>query len=208
MSAPLHVSADAFAERLDDSTVWEVFRHTPVYLLGTALSGLLDTAHPWVARGIAENSTLFENPRRRAAQTYMMLTGVVFGDADTVRKISRRLFRLHAGIQGELRTPSGSFRSASNRSLPLAAERSTYSRNPHCRARFSTCSRLSVPAASPGCAGTPSISRSALLCTSVLRRPAIYPRTTRPSSASSGRRRPRLPAESIALSRPHHDDLI
>jgi uncharacterized protein (DUF2236 family) len=97
-----------------ESIVWEVFRHTHVYLLGTVLSGFLDTAHPWVARAIVQHSRLFEDPRKRGEQTYMMLTRVVFGDAATVRKVSRYLFTLHGGVEGQLEAPAGRFPAGSD----------------------------------------------------------------------------------------------
>lgn len=39
----------------------------------------------------------------------MMLTRVVFGDAATVRKDSRYLFRLHGGVEGQIEAPAGRF---------------------------------------------------------------------------------------------------
>jgi uncharacterized protein (DUF2236 family) len=96
-----------------DTVVWRVSRHLPGYLLSTPLGAFMDTAHPWVAQGVAEHSTLFADPRRRARHTYLLLMRLVFGDADTVRRTSRALWSLHSRVEGRLPEDAGRFRAGS-----------------------------------------------------------------------------------------------
>lgn len=129
-TAPLHpVDRDLFEERLEkvlaeapspeaglfgpDSVVWEVTRHLPVYALSTPLGGFMDTAHPWVAHGVADHSRIFTDPRKRARMTYLMLMRIVFGDVDTVRRTSRGLNAMHHRVQGTLPERAGRFEAGS-----------------------------------------------------------------------------------------------
>lgn len=111
------VTPEEFSERLEkllvdagpavglfgpDSQVWRVTRHLPVYLLATPLGAYMDAAHPWVAEGVAQHSTIFSDPHRRARNTYLMLMRITFGDAETVRRTSRGLWSLHTRVEGQL----------------------------------------------------------------------------------------------------------
>ena len=122
------VTAEEHAERLEavladadpavglfgpDSVVWRVSRHLPGYLLSTPLGAFMDTAHPWVAQGVAEHSTIFSDPHQRARRTYLLLMRLVFGDADTVRRTSRALWSLHSRVEGTLPEGAGRFAAGS-----------------------------------------------------------------------------------------------
>ncbi|WP_028659942.1 oxygenase MpaB family protein [Nocardioides insulae] len=92
-----------------DSLMWEVNRRTVPYLLATSQAAFLDVAHPWIAQGVAEHSTLFTDPRMRARKTYNMLTSVVFADLPTVVRVSRAVHSLHTRVEGEVHADSGEF---------------------------------------------------------------------------------------------------
>lgn len=129
VARPAEVRRESFEERLErvlaeaaspeagifgpDSVVWKVARHSPVYLLSTPLGGFIDSAHPWIAQGVAEHSKLFTDPHRRARMTYLLLMQIVFGDVGTVRRTSRALFGLHARVQGAIPAESGRFAAGS-----------------------------------------------------------------------------------------------
>ena len=59
------------------SMMWRVNRHTLVYALGITQAAFLDVAHPAIANGIADHSTLFTDPRARGHHTYAMITSIV-----------------------------------------------------------------------------------------------------------------------------------
>lgn len=119
------VSRDDFRERLEaeviatadpvtglfgpGSVMWTVNRHTLVYVLGITQAAFLDVAHPAIANGIADHSTLFTDPRARGHQTYAMITTIVFGGRDAVVRTSRALFARHERVRGSARAESGAF---------------------------------------------------------------------------------------------------
>jgi uncharacterized protein (DUF2236 family) len=91
------------------SVVWKVTRQSTVYLPSTVLSAFMDTAHPWIAQGVAEHSRLFSDPRKRLELTFTLLTRIVYGDVATVERTSRTLFRRHERVTGRLPETAGRF---------------------------------------------------------------------------------------------------
>ncbi len=92
-----------------DSMMWRINRHTAVYVLGITQAAFLDVAHPAVANGIADHSTIFTDPRARGHRTYSMITTLVFGGRADVMRTSRALFTRHAGVEGTAAADSGRF---------------------------------------------------------------------------------------------------
>lgn len=92
------------------SMMWRVNRSTLVYVLGITQAAFMDVAHPVIANGIADHSTLFTDPHARAHQTYSMITTLVFGDADAVVRTSRALFARHESVRGHARADEGVYR--------------------------------------------------------------------------------------------------
>lgn len=124
-AAPVHpVTRDDFRARLSAATaaadpaaglfgpgslMWQVNRHTLVYVLGITQAAFLDVAHPAIANGIADHSTLFTDPRARGHQTYALITSIVFGTTADVTRASRALFSRHERVQGRARAESGEY---------------------------------------------------------------------------------------------------
>lgn len=125
MFSPVPVSQDEFRACIDevrqsvsdplvglygpDSLMWEVNRRTAPYVLATTQAAFLDVAHPWIAKGVAEHSTIFTDPRMRARKTYNMLTTVVYGDLPSVIRVSRAVFSLHRRVEGTVHADTGPF---------------------------------------------------------------------------------------------------
>lgn len=95
-----------------DSMMWRINRHTLVYVLGITQAAFMDVAHPAIANGIADHSTLFTDPRARGHQTYSMITSIVFGATDDVTRASRALFSRHERVRGQARAESGEYATA------------------------------------------------------------------------------------------------
>ncbi|HEY9564610.1 MAG TPA: oxygenase MpaB family protein [Nocardioides sp.] len=93
------------------SMIWKVNTSTLVYGLGITQAAFMDVAHPVIANGIADHSTIFVDPHARAHQTYSMLTNLVFGDRDLVVRTSRALFTIHERIRGAARADEGRYAS-------------------------------------------------------------------------------------------------
>src|SRR3546814_16986538 len=91
--------------------IWKVNTSTLVYGLGITQAAFMDVAHPVIANGIADHSTIFVDPHARAHQTYSMLTNLVFGDRDLVVRTSRALFTIHERIRGAARADEGRYAS-------------------------------------------------------------------------------------------------
>lgn len=91
------------------SMMWRVNRHTLVYALGITQSAFIDVAHPVIANGIADHSSLFTDPRARGHQTYSMITTIVFGTTDDVTRSARALFTRHERVRGQARADDGAY---------------------------------------------------------------------------------------------------
>lgn len=91
------------------SAMWRVNRSLLVYVLGITQSAFIDVAHPAIANGIADHSTLFTDPRARGHQTYSMITTIVFGDQKAVVRTARALFARHEKVQGRASAESGEY---------------------------------------------------------------------------------------------------
>nr|WP_281378447.1 oxygenase MpaB family protein [Gordonia humi] len=95
------------------SVVWQVNRFTSVNVLATSIGGHLDVAHPAVAWGVAEHSRVFDRPKERFSQTYLLLSRVIFGDVDQVRRVSRSLYSRHSRIEGVASDSAGAYAAGS-----------------------------------------------------------------------------------------------
>src|ERR1700688_1151501 len=86
------------------SVTWRVNRESAVFL-GAGRAALLQLAHPWVAAALAQHSNLLHDAIGRFHSTFRVLYTMLFGTRGQALEASKQLYRLHAGIRGEL--PSG-----------------------------------------------------------------------------------------------------
>ena len=83
-----------------DSMMWKINREAVLLGAGPAAL-LLQVAHPWVARGVAEHSNFEADPFGRLRRTLMTTMDLVFGDGPRAEAAVRRLNSVHAGVRGE-----------------------------------------------------------------------------------------------------------
>ena len=86
------------------SITWRVNRESAVFL-GAGRAALLQLAHPWVAGALAQHSNLLNDAVGRFHSTFRVLYTMLFGTRGQAANASKQLYRLHAGIRGDL--PSG-----------------------------------------------------------------------------------------------------
>ena len=86
------------------SVTWRVNRESAVFL-GAGRAALLQLAHPWVAAALAQHSNLLNDAIGRFHSTFRVLYTMLFGTRAQATESSKQLYRLHAGIRGDL--PSG-----------------------------------------------------------------------------------------------------
>lgn len=84
------------------SMVWEVNKHSLVYFLGAVQSVLMQLGHPWVATAVFAHSKILKDPRARARLTYTFLWSILYGDLETVLRMSHALFQVHGRVKGAL----------------------------------------------------------------------------------------------------------
>lgn len=89
------------------SMYWEVNKNAIVYFLGALQSVQYQLAHPWVAVGVFEHSKIMSNPRLRARLTYTFLWSLIYGDLDTVRRMSATLYKMHSRVHGTIGVGTG-----------------------------------------------------------------------------------------------------
>ena len=83
------------------SVTWEVMAE-PLLMLGAGRALLMQAAHPLVAEGAIEHSSYAVDPFARFQRTVEWVTVVCYGTTAEARRASRRINRLHAGVQGTL----------------------------------------------------------------------------------------------------------
>ena len=90
------------------SVSWKINRESALFL-AAGRAALLQLAHPWVAAAIAEHSKTLTDPVGRFHQTFRVMFTMVFGSLEQALAASRRLYRRHSGIRGELPEAVGRF---------------------------------------------------------------------------------------------------
>lgn len=84
-----------------DSVTWRISREAMLFA-GSWRAALLQLAHPWVAQSILEHSTTTQDPVGRFHRTFQVVFSMMYGDLPCVRRVSRALHDLHAGVTGRL----------------------------------------------------------------------------------------------------------
>jgi len=91
------------------SVTWRVCRERVVPLGGLSAL-LLQLAHPLVAAGVAEHSSVRADPTRRLMLTLEMLLVTTFGDARQVGEMTGRIAHIHRAVTGSLPQDTGPWR--------------------------------------------------------------------------------------------------
>jgi uncharacterized protein (DUF2236 family) len=84
-----------------ESVTWRVNRESAIFL-GAGRAALLQLAHPWVAASLVHHSNLMNDAIGRFHSTFRVIYTMLFGTRAQAIAASRQLYRLHAGISGEL----------------------------------------------------------------------------------------------------------
>ncbi|MBV8630445.1 MAG: DUF2236 domain-containing protein [Silvibacterium sp.] len=84
-----------------DSVSWRINRESALFL-GAGRAALLQLAHPWVAAAILHHSKVLNDPIGRFHSTFRVVYTMLFGSRAQAVAASRRLYRRHTGITGEL----------------------------------------------------------------------------------------------------------
>jgi uncharacterized protein (DUF2236 family) len=92
-----------------DTVTWRVLREAAL-LLGAGRAALLQLAHPYVAKAIADHSLVRSDPLQRAQRTFRHVFRMVFGDLDQAVATGRAVHRVHEHIHGTLDEDAGPFR--------------------------------------------------------------------------------------------------
>lgn len=90
------------------SQVWQVQKEALVFF-GAARAMMLQTAHPWVAEGVARQSRAMADPIGRFHRTFEIVFSLVFGSVDQACVKARKLHRIHTAIRGEMSESLGPF---------------------------------------------------------------------------------------------------
>jgi len=89
-------------------TVRKVMRETANFA-GGGVAALLQTAHPFIAKGISEHSNLKNNITLRFQNTFLYVFDIVFGDLPTILKAARAVKTLHNKVKGKFEVDSGQY---------------------------------------------------------------------------------------------------
>ena len=95
------------------SMVWQINREVMNILAG-GRALLLQTAHPFVARGVEEHSNTTTDPHGRFKRTYINIAAVVFGTLEDATMAARRVHALHGTIKGKMIESVGRYQAGSD----------------------------------------------------------------------------------------------
>jgi uncharacterized protein (DUF2236 family) len=84
-----------------DSLSWRINRESALFL-GAGRAAILQLAHPWVVAGLAQHSSVLNNPIARFHNTFRIVFTMIFGSLDQALAAARHLYRLHTRIRGLL----------------------------------------------------------------------------------------------------------
>lgn len=90
------------------SEVWRVQREALLFF-GAGRAMTLQTAHPWVAEGVARQSKSMTDPLGRFHRTFVMVFSMVFGSLPQAFDKARALHRIHSAIRGPMAETVGPF---------------------------------------------------------------------------------------------------
>jgi uncharacterized protein (DUF2236 family) len=91
------------------TVTWRVLREA-VLLLGAGRATLLQLAHPFIAKAVADHSMAWNDPLRRAQNTFRRVFRMAFGALDEALAEGRAVHRIHERVQGVLDEDAGPFR--------------------------------------------------------------------------------------------------
>lgn len=95
-----------------DSLMWKLGRES-IGFFGAGRAALLQLAHPWVANAIDQHSATRNDPIGRFNRTFINVFTMIYGSADQVLNVSRRVHNIHRGMKGEISEHSGAFEKGS-----------------------------------------------------------------------------------------------
>lgn len=92
-----------------DSWMWEITRHTLVFMGGVGRRFTLQVAHPWVTSAIDQHSIARSDSSGRARRTYTAVFAMIYGNFDQAMAAAKQTHRVHGKIEGALDNGSGHF---------------------------------------------------------------------------------------------------
>lgn len=92
-----------------DSWMWEITRHTLVFMGGIGRRFTLQVAHPWVTSAIDQHSIARSDSTGRARRTYTAVFAMIYGNLDQAMAAAKQTHRVHSKIEGSLQNSSGHF---------------------------------------------------------------------------------------------------
>jgi len=88
--------------------VRSVMRETALFA-GGGVAALLQTAHPFVAKGISDHSNLKYNVVLRFQNTFFYVFDIAYGDLPTILKAARSVRKIHSRVKGKFEVDSGQY---------------------------------------------------------------------------------------------------
>ncbi len=85
-----------------DSVLWKIMQFNYPWLIGASRMLLLQSIHMWMAQAGTDYSYGFKFPMKRAVNTYMHMSQIIFGDRETALHTAQQIRSIHNRIQGEL----------------------------------------------------------------------------------------------------------
>lgn len=92
-----------------DSIMWRISKYIAPGGLGAGRALLLQVAHPWVARGINEHSTVRQDPVERGRKTFKYITMMIYGSLPQAMLAAHDVRGIHSSIKGKMPYEAGVF---------------------------------------------------------------------------------------------------
>lgn len=87
-----------------ESILWKIMRFNYPWLIGASRMLTLQSIHIWMTQAGSDFSYGFKYPMKRAVNTFMMMSQIIFGDKETALKTAATIRNIHNQIEGKLQS--------------------------------------------------------------------------------------------------------
>lgn len=86
----------------ESSILWKIMRFNYPWLIGASRMLILQSMHHWMAQAGSDSSYGFQHPMKRAVNTFLAMSKIIFGNVDTALETSEGIRRIHEKIYGSM----------------------------------------------------------------------------------------------------------
>lgn len=86
----------------ESSVLWKIMRFNYPWLIGASRMLILQSMHLWMAQAGTDSSYGFRHPMKRAVNTFLAMSKIIFSNVDMALETAEGIRRIHERIYGEM----------------------------------------------------------------------------------------------------------